>query len=1178
MANKSKTVGMVLLIIFSVLSVGIVAFFSIDNISSVENPNIPQIYATLSNNEIYYGGIDSVDAVLKYDDGYIEKGDFRYSSYIDSDSDRSVIEFTTETSGNFRVVDKDYLGDVTIVIKSIKEEVKNIELRLKVVAPPDHKIYFDYNGATSDIGVLSMPVRAGESIDFTEMPIPRKDNYTFEGWYFKLADNTIDVIHEFDPKDVYYWDYDIRLFARFSALLILDDDMGSSFVAANNGNELKVYYNENLPSELQKISDKNGWNFNDWYSGKGGKGKLYRGTSDVFTEDKPILYAKWTADIHVDTVFESDLNSDFLNVTYDDFLDLPLPIYNNNGIFVNWAISTESGEIEITNNDLFLFDGNSVLNAKVKFPVIFDFQDASSPKNLMNYYVLYNGSINDVMKNVSLPTPISDTENGWFFEAWNTNIGGTGIDFNTETVYSNEGALILYAKRSGVVRLYTEIGYDGNPVSSYKRINVFYNSALTIPNEQSYNKWQFNGYFTDRGGRGTEVKSIENYKGYGNRDLYAKWTADIAYVPQLGETGGTINVTYNAPIHINAINIPNYKNSGYSNALFLGWHFTEDGSDDPITESTVFNKSCDSVIYAKIQYDLTVDYNDATDKNGGENVYRVIYNSKLSDYISDIKPLKKGWKFDAFYSVDDKRISVPDDLCSFSKIVAGWIVEFNLWDDYMGEDIGVSSSLRYGKDSMITVTLAQKGSWKHKGWYLKPYGNDDYQITDADSYQNYVDNYSEGDIEGPVKLYARRVAENINIEFVEDAPLLNYTSVDLIYGQSIIEEKPEAFDYSKSGYVAEWYLDENFEVALDKRNTAYSENVTGIYGRWEPMKIKIFFGDGEQYYDWSTEVKYSDTLTTNGVDIPENKEGYKFIGYYDGVNDDSVQYYIYSEENGLTINPEHPNLDPKYDKDVTLYAHWLKLIKVTLKHYSEQDSDSFIYLDQGQSLPQTYSVIPEKIGYEIIGYYDCPQGDDGGTVYYSYDKDANIFNVEFYDGITDDLILYSHWLRKTRIYFESDDGETPYKDVFVGELLSAEGLEIPQMDGYAFKGYYDKAQGQADATCYYYIENGELKCDKSWDKDVETAYLFAHWSRDVKVFWVDGSNNTLTDIQIYHAGDNIKYPLEDNTFEGQDGHKYRIIGWKVDSKEIGVYESYTIPDNNNLTMVLFKAITEIIDG
>lgn len=116
---------------------------------------------------------------------------------------------------------------------------------------------------------------------------------------------------------------------------------------------------------------------------------------------------------------------------------------------------------------------------------------------------------------------------------------------------------------------------------------------------------------------------------------------------------------------------------------------------------------------------------------------------------------------------------------------------------------------------------------------------------------------------------------------------------------------------------------------------------------------------------------------------------------------------------------------------ITIYAHWTKLVKITLDENYDGGSTSSIKTNE--SLPT-----PTRSHYKFDGWYDAVTGGN---------------KVTSVSSLTSDTILYAHWTEATKYsYSFVVDGE----EIDSGEVYEGETPDLPEepsKDGYDFVGW-----------------------------------------------------------------------------------------------------------------------------
>lgn len=134
-----------------------------------------------------------------------------------------------------------------------------------------------------------------------------------------------------------------------------------------------------------------------------------------------------------------------------------------------------------------------------------------------------------------------------------------------------------------------------------------------------------------------------------------------------------------------------------------------------------------------------------------------------------------------------------------------------------------------------------------------------------------------------------------------------------------------------------------------------------------------------------------------------SRTGYNFMGYYTAPDGEGIQYYD-SEMNA--------KVEWTLTSDITLYAYWQnKVYEIYLESDMDGVPDSHIKINYGDPIPNREFWAPVNPGYQLLGYYQYPDG--RGKQYCSVDW-CN-------DEITADINGYDHYYRQ---YIVPVDGVT----------------------------------------------------------------------------------------------------------------------------------------------------------
>lgn len=293
------------------------------------------------------------------------------------------------------------------------------------------------------------------------------------------------------------------------------------------------------------------------------------------------------------------------------------------------------------------------------------------------YTITYNangGTVEQKTKTVTYdayyPTHPTPTRTGYTFLGWNTAQDGTGTVIRAGDIYTTVGNQTLYAQWKADVY---EIKLDGqgaeNPGTEafYQKYDIgnFTESTcgtailkIRVPIRNGYT---FGGYYTEKGGLGTQyVDASGNILSTkttftANRTLYAKWTANT-YTVKYNANGGTgdmtdMTVTYDTTVKLSS-NL--FERTGYT---FAGWATEQNGAVVYVDKQSITNLSTVDGAEIKLyavwdinSYEVTYDYWTNGGNHAENNKENVNYNAAINLSVSAEKGdgyTFVGWNTDA---------------------------------------------------------------------------------------------------------------------------------------------------------------------------------------------------------------------------------------------------------------------------------------------------------------------------------------------------------------------------------------------------------------------------------------------------------------------------------------------------------------------------------------------------
>ena len=349
---------------------------------------------------------------------------------------------------------------------------------------------------------------------------------------------------------------------------------------------------------------------------------------------------------------------------------------------------------------------------------------------------------------------------------------------------------------------------------------------------------------------------------------------------------------------------------------------------------------------------------------------------------------------------------------------------------------------------------------------------------------------------------------------------------------------PAPNEPTKAGYTfAGWYT----ETTLEHEWVFSSDQVmhdTRLYAKWRGKTYAVTLSDGIGHGG-------SGSITaTFAADMPAALkpvcEGYTFTGYYDGTDENAVQYYASDMGSVQT-----------WDKltDTTLYARWSgnPYTSYIIEHYQQHIEDDGYTLAETETWTGTTDTVAYAEGKTYTGFSEVPDheaqvasgtiaGDGTLVLKLYYDRDQYTVQYESNGGtavspatdvryearvpapneptkagytfagwytettlehewvfssdqVVHDTRLYAKWRGKTYAVTLSDGighgGSGSVTATYAADMPAA--LK-PVCEGYTFTGYYDGTD--ETAVQYYASDMGSVQ---TWDKLTDTI-LYARWS------------------------------------------------------------------------------------
>ena len=748
-------------------------------------------------------------------------------------------------------------------------------------------------------------------------------------------------------------------------------------------------------------------------------------------------------------------------------------------------------------------------------------------------YGLYNYNNPDVINIVKTGYKVNSGSE------WNTQADGKGKTYNQSSVYQSDN-FCSSATANCTTSLYLKwvpisytISYNlnGGTVSNANPTSYTIESSNIVLNNPTKTGYTFNGW---TGSNGTSAqKSVTITKGsYGNKNYIANWNAN-SYTITFNSNGGS-NVSSISAQYGSKITKP--ADPVKTNYIFGGWY-----SDSELTNPYTFNTmpAKNITLYAKwidngkrnIKYELDGGKNNASNpdsyyigneiklESGTKTGYSFLgwytdskYTKKIEKITSDMDEeivLYAKWKINSYKITFDSNggssispietnyndtIKEPSNPTRTGYSFAGWYSNSELTNEYVFNKMPAENITLYAKWTIkkYTITFDSNG-----GSNISPIESD-YNNTITEPNNPTMEGYSfdgwysDSELTNPytfnkmpaknITLYAKWQANTYTITFDSNGG----SSISPIESQFDIKiTKPD--DPVKEGYLfVGWYSDSSL-TNIYYFDTMPAENMV-LYAKWAVNINTVTFET-----DGGTIMSPAIVETGDKVTKPSNpvKTGYSFEGWY-------------SDNNYTTLY----NFNNPVDKDITLYAKWIKKQYTVIydTNGGNEISDASVLYDEAVPRPEN----PTKEGYTFINW----QLDN---------KDYTFSTMPAHN-----LTLTAKWQANTyTISFESNGGSNiePISNLCDSSIYEPTD---PIKDGYIFAGWYS---------------NPELTNLYTFNKmPAQNITLYAKWveGTDIIDYELDGGINNSENPTSYITGNEII--LKEPTKEG-----FEFLGWYLDS-------------------------------
>ena len=921
-----------------------------------------------------------------------------------------------------------------------------------------YTVNFNPNGGSCS--VASKSVIIGESYwssDYTNLPVPTKEGYKFDGWYTSKTGG--DKIENLTTVTIAR---NHTLYAHWTAreyYLTFDTD-GGGYISGRY-----VTYDSEY-GELPTPS-KTGYDFAGWYTDPSG-GTRITATSLVRTASSHDLYAHWTPHTYTITLDANGgtCSASSLRATYGNtYSGLPTPT-RTGYVFAGWYTETSGGtevwngkSVSIT-SDMKLYAHWTAKTVKVSF----DAMGGSCNKTSKN--VTYGNTYGD------LPVP---TKDGCAFKGWYTSeTGGTEVTGSTEvTLYTDH---TLYAQWTIVVI----VSFDANGgTSSFGARAAGYEDEYGNLPDATRTGYDFAGWYTARSGGSRITESSQVTKSY-DHTLYAHWAPHV-YTITFNANGGTLStvslkVTYDDTYS----DLPTPTRTGYD---FAGW-YTDATGGSKISNGQQVSITSDTRLYAHWtgkQYKVTFN------AMGGSCSKTEQYVTYGNTYGSLPQPVKEGnYAFDGWFTSETEGTKVTDstrvNTASDHVLYARWIAVTTIVFDANGGTCSEQS-----KVVAIGEKYGQLPEPEREGYFFNGWTREKVPViglTEDDLFIEVVEKtINKNDIvttdEPSETLYAVWTYAIYIVTFDSNGgtgqfseEMVGYLNPYVIKGFTDYDTLPvpEREGYSFDGWFTEKNGGEKVEDATIVRKTCDHT----LYAHWTINRYKVTFNamggtcsKTEQY------VTYGNTYGS----LPEpKKDNCTFEGWYtEAEGGDRI-----TDKSDVTITAPQ-----------TLYAHW------TAEKYDvwlRGNGGTFLYGHTDEWITvtygKTYGTFPKpscRFDYKFEGWYTEKEG--GVKI-----DSSTVVSTKY-------TCLYAHWSYPMTFDPRGGTCDVTSKKVFYDEEVGE--LPVATRPGYVFVGWFNQYSKQCNETTRF-------------TSDFATVY--AGWKRAEYTVTLNPSGGTCSvdSIKVYY--------------------------------------------------------------
>lgn len=1028
-------------------------------------------------------------------------------------------------------------------------------------------------------------------LNYTFLNSLDRDGLKFIGWTSDKENSDINSSDFINKDSILNWMDTVNgektLYAKYDFLYYNVRFISDSMEIENRS----LRYMEKLGS-LPEIS-KTGYTLNGWYADINDPDSKISDLTETNLNLNTLYYAKWSPNNY--TVSFNVNNEDYTYgeisnkiCTYDKEIG-ELPDVSIDGYtFLGWYTSKDGGDLVTKHTYTNPFDTTYYAHWKINtYPVVFIPNRYENENKVPLFESLPKSAI---VKNIEYKSKIGELPevslDGYTFLGWYLSTKDSEkatVDsltkFNGQTYYGKWKPKEFSIKfNDNLNKTYADIGKNGipNSVKTYNNItysinsitgdNLTYQDIFEIPSNLNRDGLIFDGWYDSLSDSRVDNSSLVEWnKCGGGVELYAHWKYlyyDIKFIRNYSDSDETISNSKSRRYmeEIGTLDSP-IDREGYT---FTGYYSSKTGGSK--IDSKYETSLGGDTFYAHWipnNYTITYDFNHYSYTNSGNSSISKVYvfDNKL-DSIPN--PSAVGYTFLGWYdsiiggNLVDNNTDVPSHNTTY---YAHWKAnQYNLY--FYSNHPSLSGmqlvNVEYDKKIGELPTINCDG-YEFLGWYkdgsnTKLDSNDLPESHDEDYFAKwkskqfeieYYDNIKETFEQVKYQLHSSSNTKSYTYEVNNDGSNKNFGEV--------VKLENERLEYDGLEFLG-WF-DVNGNEITDSTNLEWKTIPNKLYAHWNFKEYKLEFNNNNPDEPY-TSVYYRKYREKIGELPIISREGYKFIGWFTGIDPDSTQI----------SNETRTQLD-----GYTYYAKW-------------DNADYTMTFN-----PNHYKLVDEKyiqskvVNYNgVIGELPIPEHVDGYTFngwYTATPSEASSSRVKISPETKvplGDTSYFADWLKNTyKLIFNTQTAKSEYSDMnvtydnLVGTLPNTIDIEknfkfigwytIPYNDKYEELLYSDSKvpedskkispntvyKNSNDTSLYGYyqlifipIDGKNINQRPGNDSNINTE-------DDEYYFWgIDQKNGTKDDRLIDKGADGVIGTIDDT---------YSIEAKSIDTKEYGTF-------------------------